>query len=102
MIHEPLFISIHNFRGILLILISDASNLIYSSKFTVYVVVAFTKKEKRQSSKKDRTANTQPFNEYFKLRILLILGFLRHGESKLFTLIKYEYVKYEYDEYFKL
>ena len=46
----------------------DSNN---SSKFTVLVIVAFTKNENKHISKKDKAANkanTQPFCEYFSAR----------------------------------
>ena len=45
-------------------------------KFTVLVVVVFTIKEKRLISKKDKAASrakTQPFNEYFNVRMRIII-----------------------------
>ena len=41
-------IQIHNLRKILIILINESSDSNYSLKFTIFVVVPFTKEEKRQ------------------------------------------------------
>ena len=71
-------------------LTNASSDSDYSSKSTVLVIVAFTK---RHISKKDRAAsraNTQPFSEYFSVHtpfmlILCIVFMLSHGKSKLTT-----------------
>ena len=57
----------------------------YSTKFTAIVVVAFTKKRKRQISKQDRAAsraNIQPFYEYFSVRRRIILILLKKTATK--------------------
>ena len=63
--------------------ISDSSDSNHSSKFTVLVVVAFNKnnRKERHISKQDRAASratTQPSSEYFgvSMRIILILCFV--------------------------
>ena len=52
---------IHNFRKILIILIHDSSDSNHSSKFTVLVVVEFTKIKRKKTAIK---ANTQPSSEF--------------------------------------
>ena len=75
----------------------------------VLVAIAFTKKEIRHISKKDRSAsraNTQPYIEYFSVRKqfifnLCLVYMLSYGESKTIT----SYVLFSMHtivEYFKL
>ena len=67
-----------------------ANDLNHLLKFTVLVVIAFTKKEKSHTSTKGRAvgrANKQPFSEYFSDRtgfifILCLVYMLSYGESK--------------------
>ena len=79
------------------------------NKFCSLSRLAFTTKEKRHISKKDRpaskTKNRQPFSEYFSVRtlIMLILWFLyvcwvMKGEPKSTTSI-IRVFKYDYDDF---
>ena len=68
---------IHKFRKILTILRNDSSGSNPSTKFSVLVVVAFTKKDNRYISKKYMAASradTQPSSEYFRVRMRVILN----------------------------
>ena len=75
-----LHIQIHKIRKILIILKNDSNDWNHSSKFTVLVVVAFSKKKKKKTkTKKDRQKQKQQGNQTHNLPLLI------HGESKSIT-----------------
>ena len=102
------FISSYSFRFItleniiLIILINTSSDSNHLSKFTIWLIVAFTTKEKRHISKKDRAAcraYTQSFTKYANHTYFVIRVYVELRRLKINNIIRV--VKYQCNEYFK-